>query len=465
MSRLPLKTLPFVLAGCLLIAACSDDEGPPDDAQNASTADAGATDEDATTDVSANADDDAGEDQDATTPGDDAGGESELDTGSDADEPSCVPGESAWEQNAQPIVEQYCGDCHGETPQFGAPYPLVDYHELMVGPEGQRPVDAIVEQLLSGDMPPAATPQLPHAELDTLVGWASCGEEHPDYTQELEASAPVWEAPEDPPAGLEYFDVTADGFDVAPDLIDEYRCFSMEVPIESPQLMRRIEPIIDDGRVLHHFVMAVDRSQSVDIGDFECPMFPPGDDHVYAWGPGQTALEFDDGGIALDPGDRLVLQIHYNNGAGLEDVQDSSGLRIYHEEPEGSTEYAMAEQTILSIHIPANSIADATTSCTVQQEVELVGTWPHMHEIGSEFEQTVTRADGTVEPIVTLTGWHFEAQLLYHTPMTLHEGDELNLTCLWDNPHDHNVNFGTGTDDEMCFSFMYVTPPHSNFCH
>ena len=33
------------------------------------------------------------------------------------------------------------------------------------------------------------------------------------------------------------------------------------------------------------------------------------------------------------------------------------------------------------------------------------------------------------ETIVEVTGWHFEAQYLYYTPMTLYPGDELHLTC------------------------------------
>ena len=395
----------------------------------------------------------------------DAGGEDVSGDAQGGEEVDCLPSEEAWNQNIEPIVDQYCGECHGETPQFGAPFSLTEYDFLIDGSPGNRPVDATVEQLIAGDMPPPGSPQLPHAELDALVAWASCGEEHPDYGQELEASAPIWEAPEDPPAGLEHFDLTAGGYEVASDMLDEYRCFAMEVPLESEKLMRRIEPIIDDGRVLHHFVMSVDRSQQVELGDFGCPLFPPGDEHVYAWGPGQTALEFDDGGIRLGPDDRLVLQIHYNNGAGFEDVVDSSGLRIYHESPEDKTEYAMAEQFTMSIDIPPNDTAESSTTCTVNQQVDLVGTWPHMHEIGSEFEHVVTRSDGSEETIVELVGWHFEAQFLYHTPMTLYPGDQLHLTCRWNNPHDHHVGFGTGTEDEMCFSFMYVTPPHSNFCH
>ena len=444
----------LLLLFLVLAVACSDDEQTP--ADNQSTPDAGETEEDTGSDHHHH-DIGGGDTHDDT-------GHHHDDTGDSGGDADCLPSLAGWEEHAQDTVVEYCGACHGETPDFGAPHSLINYDDIIAGTEGSRLVDDMTTMLVDGDMPPAGMPQPSNAELSALVHWTSCGEAHPDHSANLVASAPEWEAPEEAPSGLESFDITAGGYAVA-DTLDEYRCFAMEVPIDEPQLMRRIEPIIDQSQVLHHFVMSVDRSQSVEPGNFGCPLFPPGDEHIYAWGPGQTALEFDDGGLLLNPADRLVLQIHYNNGAGLQGIEDSSGLRIFHQDLEGSTEYAMAELFTIAINIPPNSTHSATASCTVNQEVELVGTWPHMHEIGSEFAQTVTRSNGDVDDIVSLTGWHFEAQLLYHTPMTLHPGDTLDVTCTWDNPHDYPVTFGTGTEDEMCFSFMYVTPPIPNFCN
>ncbi len=390
-------------------------------------------------------------------------GDNDGNTANNYANPDCVPDESTWHETIEPTVDTYCGDCHGDPPDHGAPYSLTDYDALVDDSDGLRKVDAMAGELIDGRMPPPGYPPLDHADLDTLVAWATCGEEHPDYGAELDASAPVWEAPEEAPEGLDYFDVTAENYEVGPDVVDDYRCFAIEVPVESDRFIRRIEPVIDDGRVLHHSLVSVDRSQNVSPGSFSCPLFPPGDEFLYAWGPGQTALEFDDGGIRIGADDRIVLQLHYNNGAGFHNVTDSSGMRVFYDDP-ADTEYAMDEVEIMAIDIPPEATAEETTTCTVRHDVDLVATWPHMHEIGDEFEQVVHRQDGTTETVVELTGWHFEAQYLYHTPMSLEEGDELSITCRWDNPHDRSVRFGTGTEDEMCFSFMYFTPSYASFC-
>lgn len=443
--RLIVYRLSITVAVCFMFTtvACTDDEPTP-------------ADPDPATGISDSSDTEPAPDSDVSD------ADTQTDTGSD-EGPDCVPAESSWEATIEPIVDEYCGECHGDTPQHGAPVSLTDYDVLVAGEQGDRKVDAMVDELIDFNMPPPGSPEPSHSELDALVAWASCGEEHPDYGDQLVASAPVWEAPEDAPDGLDYFDLTADEYPVADDQLDEYRCFGIEVPVTDDQFIRRIEPIIDDGRVLHHSLVSIDRSGSVQLGDFSCPAFPPGDDYLYAWGPGQTAMQFDDGGIRVQPGDRMVLQIHYNNGAGFQDVVDSSGLRIFHESTDG-TEHSMDQFQTMSINIPPEEEWSTTTSCTVQRDTELVATWPHMHEIGSEFEQVVHRSDGSTDTVVELTGWHFEAQYLYETPMQLQEGDVMEMTCTWDNPHDHSVSFGTGTEDEMCFSFMYFASDHSSFC-
>ena len=456
----------LLLAIALMIFAAGCDGEPVD--SPGGDADAGdLTDTHTGGDHDAGGGSDAGGDHD--TGGDhdhDAGGDHDHDAGGDHDagtDTDCVPSEAAWDSHASAIVDTYCSDCHGATPQFGAPFSLTDYQALVDGNHGDRKVDAMVQVLMGGQMPPAGYPLLSEGELHDLVAWASCGEEHPEHGLNLEATAPVWEAPAEPPAGVESFDITAGGYAVGPTVVDDYRCFAAEVPVDEARFIRRIEPIIDDGRVLHHSLVTISRGGAVSPGSFSCSGFPPGDDYLYAWGPGMSPIQFPDGGLRVDPGDTIVLQIHYNNGAGVQGVSDDSGMRVFHAPTEGP-EYTMAELGTSSIFIPANSQAEASFDCTVNTEVDLEATWPHMHEIGSEFEQFVVRGDGSEEEVVSLTGWSFHAQRIYHTPMTLFPGDRIRGKCTWDNPYDHLVHFGPGTADEMCFSFLYVTPPVADFC-
>ena len=101
----------------------------------------------------------------------------------------------------------------------------------------------------------------------------------------------------------------------------------------------------------------------------------------------------------------------------------------------------------------------------MRQPMRILSGAPHMHEIGSEFEQRVHRADGTIEPFISLTGWSFETQLFYDTQVELQPGDSMYTRCTWDNPTDRTVRSGPYTGDEMCFNFAYVTPPpEARYC-
>jgi len=377
---------------------------------------------------------------------------------------TCVPDRATWDDSASGIVQRHCGSCHGAEPQFGAPFSLTDYDTLVADGDAGRISDRMVARLMDHTMPPVGSPHPPDADMEALAQWASCGSETPDPAGGLVVSAPPVRSPVDAPPGLDHFDFTANDYAVGPDELDHYQCFVMDFPGTDARLIKRFEIIIDDARVLHHAVLLRDPDRSSPDTPFTCFDMPAGSDYLYAWAPGQSAIEFPEGGLRIEPGERLVLQIHYNNGAHVDGVTDSSGVRIFHG-PVGGTEYGMASIGPLGFSVPARSRRDVTGTCTWHENSTVFAGIPHMHEIGSGFEQYVLHPDGTRDEVVSLTGWSFETQLLYDTPVTLAPGDKLITTCEYDNTTDHTVNNGFGTGDEMCFNFMYITPPPpSRFC-
>ncbi len=358
-------------------------------------------------------------------------------------EPDCVPAESQYESVVSPILNEYCADCHGAEPAFGAPYSLVDgYADLVAGAEGERKVDAMLSELRDRTMPPAFSQQLPHTDLDSLVGWVSCGLEHPDPSVGLEANREIWDAGDTPPAGSEPLELRPEPQTIGPDVIDDYRNFRFSNLVEEDRFVTRIEPIIDDSRVLHHITLRAGSGE---------------DTYWYAWAPGTGPIEFPDGGMRIRPDDTFKLQIHYNNGAGVTDAVDTSGIRLYVSDAAG-TEYGMASPTTFAIVVPPESTATATKTCTATMDFDIIAGFPHMHEIGSTFTHDVIRQDGSVENLITLTGWNFEAQYFYEIPVRVNAGDQLRMVCGYDNPTNSMVVGGQNTSNEMCFNFMVVVP-------
>ena len=385
--------------------------------------------------------------------------DAEADSASTLD---CLPSESQFNNATRAQIANHCGTCHGDTPNFGAPNTLTgDFASLVAGAEGSRLVDRIAHRMANKTMPPQGGEPIPHQVQDTLVAWASCGAMHSDHSVGLVVDRPVFATTTKADTAAEHFDITANKFAVKEDTLDLYQCFTVEVPVTTDRFIRRVEAMIDESRVVHHVVLLRDPKKLRALGLATCKGTPKDTQYLYAWAPGAGAIEFPEGGIRVSPGERYILQIHYNNGAAVKDVKYSSGVRLYHDAPNG-TEYGMLAPGPIFIAVPPQSTASTVGSCEIKQTTNILAGMPHMHETGKAFRQEIVRADGTREPFINLTGWNFEMQPFYFTPATLEPGDRLETTCVFHNTSEKLVQAGTGTDDEMCFNFMYITPPPAN---
>nr|MDQ3038169.1 hypothetical protein [Myxococcota bacterium] len=304
-------------------------------------------------------------------------------------------------------------------------------------------------------------PRLPDDAADAIAAWASCGSVDVPEGVGLRASAPVFLSPDEAPAGMATIDLTASEHPVGPEVRDHYRCFTFEPALESDRFIRRFEMIYDETRVLHHLVLLRDAEHRAPDGEFDCidgTGMPSGSEYLYAWAPGTGAFQFPEGGLRVSPGDRFLVQIHYNNGASIPDVRDSSGVRLYVDAPSGP-EYGMVAIGPLDFAIAARETSTVTSRCTFASETRVLAGMPHMHQIGSSFEQQVAREGASTEQLIRLDGWSFETQLFYDLALTLQPGDALLTSCTFANTTSDVVTSGARTSDEMCFDFMYVTPP------
>ncbi|MEZ4458752.1 MAG: hypothetical protein R3E66_03300 [bacterium] len=372
----------------------------------------------------------------------------------------CVPDRAAWDAEMASIVQTHCATCHGGTPTYGAPQSLVTYEDLLVQRGDLTEAHLLATRVALGTMPPIGMPGVPDDEAEKLVQWASCGEQSLMPNSRLTSTAPVFLAPEDPPAGAQTIDMVANQFAVGEDVTDLYQCFTFDAGVDAEKFVKRIEVVEDKKDVLHHIVFLRDPQKKAPAEPHNCVGMPAGSDYLYAWAPGTGPIQFPEGGFRIRPDEQFVVQIHYNNGARVPNVRDSSGIRLYVDEPMG-TEYGMIAPGPLAFAIPGKTVKDVTGNCVMAEDWKVLAGMPHMHENGSAFKQVIKRKDGTEEPFIALTNWSFETQLFYGLPVDLKAGDTLVTTCTFDNQSLGAVSSGPRTQDEMCFNFMYVTPPPS----
>jgi len=251
-------------------------------------------------------------------------------------------------------------------------------------------------------------------------------------------------------------------------------CFAFASPFGEVTQGTAFAPIIDDPRVLHHWIIFASDAlpTGVSPGDaFECSAtggLSSGVQFLTGWAPGGTnqLLPADMGRELPHAGSFVILQVHYWNVAGYADVADRSGVALCTTDVPRPHEIGTSTLGSLNISIQPRTVGHQVVgTCTpdLTAPVTIVGSGPHMHTHGISFRSEVLRGgDPThVEMLVDLPRWDFNQQTGYAPPggpMTIMPGDVIRTTCTYDNGTDDAIYFGERTEDEMCFNFVSAYP-------
>ncbi|HEY4377940.1 MAG TPA: hypothetical protein VGM93_12315, partial [Acidimicrobiales bacterium] len=234
------------------------------------------------------------------------------------------------------------------------------------------------------------------------------------------------------------------------------------------------------------------------------------DDLVAGWAPGQLpGIYPDHSGILMEPGDALVMQIHYNYSSEL--VPDRSGIALQldpltaHVKPmrvvnplapveipcspgakaalcdrnasiaQYDKEYGYNnEASLLGLcgETPADLTKDfdgtvAHSHCIthVPESGKVVAVLGHMHTLGKSIRMTLDPGQPDQKILLDIPVWKFGWQMNYQlaTPVHVTGGEPLELECSWDRSIDPKrpqkyIVFAEGTEDEMCFGTYALIP-------
>ncbi|MEZ4321357.1 MAG: hypothetical protein R3F61_28040 [Myxococcota bacterium] len=434
-----------------------------------------------------------------------------------------------------PIIESNCVGCHRDGAI--APFPLTTYDEVFAVKE------LVADAVASGRMPPwQASDECNQYQNNTdltpdskqmLLDWLDGGAKQGRHRTEIDAKPAVPFTPDlTLPLPEPY----------TPTQLDDYRCQIIETGLTEPAWVTGFAAIPDRADLVHHVIayrIDADKRERFDAMDAEfegvgwpcygsaaAPGFdlseidladvPIGDllemfengeaidalggfGWLGSWAPGSTGGFFPpDTGIAIAPGDFIVVQMHYNTAAGAGRDQSSIGITLADtvRKPAITVPYTdpawVADLPFLGdpMTIPAGSTntthstgldGDGPLFVYVRSQLDLPEGTPvsvhsvahHMHTLGKTGRQTVVHGDGTETCLLDIPDWDFDWQSRYELaePVTIGLDDEIVLTCSWDNSASNqpvvdgviaepvDVAWGEGTRDEMCLGILYLTGP------
>ncbi len=441
----------------------------------------------------------------------------------------------------QPILEEHCAECH-RPGQVGS-----EHWELTKASDATAISEGIATVTETKYMPPWPASNkgvallhpnvLTNAQIKSLADWAKAG-----GPLDVPASAPV-----KPSKTVQATIPRADKTLMIPtytghaDMENEYRCFVLDPKITKPTFLTGYGFIADQVKELHHaqvFLISGEQKQNAlkrsgqdgrpgwscfgtanvfgrpatagfserrDLG------FAGQSNLVAGWVPGQTPSSFGKNiGFMLEPGDALILQIHYHHEGEV--TPDRSGLTLQLDPPNKDRMKIRVVNPLAPVEIPCAKgvkakLCDRTaamqenqrlygsgyiesgllmlcgktpaeltkdfdgqvahTECltTVPESGTIISVLGHMHTIGKTFRMTLDPGSRDSKILLDIPVWNFGWQMNYPLakPIHVNGGDKILMQCSFDRSLDPNrppkyIVFADGTEDEMCFGTYALVP-------
>ena len=416
------------------------------------------------------------------------------------------------------VVRAKCQLCHGATPLFGAPSPIVTYADTQASARtmpSSKVWQTMQQYVHTSDpvthMPPSSQAQLSSAELATLDAWfaasapsgsGSCGSSSGSgggggssggsggnatgsgggSTTDTGGGGGSAGAAGGGGGGTQasctithtmvaHAPGNPSGKYVVPNPTNDfYICFNFKSPFAANELATGFMPIVDDTRVIHHWILYASTQNLTDgstTSNCVLPTVSSSDTMIAGWAPGgQPTILDPDVGLSMQY-PYFQLQVHYNNQR-YADAADASGVGICSTTDPRPNVAGIVTLGNMFFSIPAGAKNyPVTSNCSNlaadgKTPMNVIITTPHMHLLGTGFQTQLTHNGTNMGNLsdVPLGTWNFEDQRHY-VQMPRRQvlpGDVLTTTCYYNNPTSNAVGFGVKTTDEMCFDFVAVYP-------
>jgi polyisoprenoid-binding protein YceI len=234
---------------------------------------------------------------------------------------------------------------------------------------------------------------------------------------------------------------------------------------------------------------------------------------IASWVPGQDPGVYPQhSGVLFQPGDEIVMQIHYHYDKPP--VADQSSVALQFDPPSKGIRPLMVENPVAPVEIPCiagvsaplcdrtaaladdariygpagafvepgllglcgeqasqlvalfkNGVGHTTCNFKVPVSGQIVGVMGHMHTLGKSFRLSLDPGASNNKVLLDIPNWNFGWQMSYTlaSPVHVTAGETLQMSCSWDRSLDPNrppkyIVYAEGTADEMCFSTYAIIP-------
>ncbi len=375
-----------------------------------------------------------------------------------------------YADHVAPIMNAHCIECH--RPGEVAPFSLIGYENA----KKWAKMASNVTQ--TRQMPPWKAAhgygefydenRLSPMEIETLKRWEAAGEPRGNPKREPSSGRIGGEwALGKPDVILE----PAREFKLGPEGADVYRNFVMDYDFSTVAWVTAMTVKPGNSKIVHHLIAFLDRTGGAvkrearqtdgqpGYETFGGPGFLPSGS-LGGWAPGLRPRMTPAGtAFKIEPGTKIVLQIHYHR-SGKEET-DKTRIGLYFSKVPVTDEMRLDWMLNPIIRImPGEKDHRVALTRSIPKDVTLYSVMPHMHLVGKSMKAWVELPDRSEKPLIFIDHWDFNWQMAYmlKQPMHIPAGSKIHVEGFYDNssgnPNNPSnppklVKFGEQTTDEM----------------
>jgi len=303
---------------------------------------------------------------------------------------------------------------------------------------------------------------------------------------------------------------------------DDYRCMVYRPEVDERVWLRGLSFVPERTEVVHHAIgylvpgsqwAAAEALDAADDGSgWECygGTGLRDDTFLLGWAPGQLPEIYPDGtGLAMEPGDFFVIQVHYHYDVRVD--PDASWLELDIEPADTELEPISIATYLTPAEIPCgpgetgplcdreavaaaaraafgvlpadfinmlcgvtpedfagmvDGVASSSCDLPVQTTGEIVSVLGHMHDLGASYRMTLHPDTDDELVLLDIDDWDYDWQYNYRPAdsIIVEAGDVVRFECTWERSR-RNANlepayvlWSFGSNDEMCFSTITTRP-------
>ena len=317
-----------------------------------------------------------------------------------------------------------------------------------------------------------------------VLAFAACGSNSSNPTTDAgpaDAGPPGPLAP--PPLGLQLVSAPQT---IAPGA-QQYTCWAFQIPQGAPYPIVEIQQQIPDEGV-HHYAVFTSSDAYYGPASFDCSTMGVSWGLVTGGGVGTPPVDFPagtamtlnqpqsaesiDAGTGLPTVTQVVFQLHLLNATPNPITVPKAYINLVSTN-QPSTDFQQIGLLIsgtLTINIPpmTNNV-QVSGGCggpltanggNSPNMPNIFAVFPHMHTLGTNIEVQITPQGSTTPNTLVNKAWNFGEQglIALNPTWSANAGDEVQVTCTYNNTTDNTVNFGLSTQDEMCLGVLYYWP-------